>query len=239
MPAVQILIADDDPNLRDMLAGWLKDEPWKITTAQNGQEALTLIENQPFDVAVLDLKMPHLNGLEVCEAVQPQELNLDIVVLTGYGTVETAVRALKMGATDFLEKPLTKVHFLTTLKNLIARRHPSSHVFADRLDHLLQEHFTRPGFRLSDLCASLKISTRYASQLFRQHLNTSFRERLAHYRLQHAKKLLNTSDDPLYLIAEQCGFKNYQRLSEAFKRSEGVPPGQYRRIGAGRRSTFR
>ncbi|MDP6040723.1 MAG: helix-turn-helix domain-containing protein, partial [Candidatus Latescibacteria bacterium] len=210
-----------------------------ITTAQDGREALALLESEPIDVAVLDLKMPHLDGLQICDAVQLQELDLDIVVLTGYGTVETAVRALKMGANDFLEKPVEKTLFLTTLQNLIARRYPSSHVLADQLDRLLQERCTLQSFRLSDLCALLKISTRYASQLFRQHLKTTFRQRLAHYRVQHAKKLLNTSDDPLYLIAEQCGYKNYQRLGEAFKRLEGVSPGQYRKISAARRSAYR
>lgn len=127
---------------------------------------------------------------------------------------------------------------LSVLNKLVARRDPSSHVLADRLNQLLQKHHTNPDLRLSDLCATLKISTRYASQMFREHLGASFPQILVKYRVQHAKKLLETSTDPLYTIAEKCGFKNYQRLTEAFKRLEGLPPGKYRKADAYNRSAF-
>jgi len=235
---VRILIADDDPNIRLLLQDWLQDQPWEIKPARHGKEALTLLEKEPFDIAVLDLNMPFLDGLEVCEAVQKRDLDIDIVFLTAYGTVSTAVRAIKMGAHDYLEKPLRRNDLIVALQKIIARRYPSSHVLADRLHHLLQEQCTNVDLRLSDLCATLKISTRYASLMFREHLGVSFRKLLVKYRVQHAKKLLETSDAPLYLIAEQCGFKNYQRLTEAFKRLEGLPPGRYRKIDAYNRSTF-
>ena len=68
MPAC-ILIADDDPDIRLMLQEWLKDQPWNVETARHGKEALTRLEEKSFDIAVMDLKMPFLNGLEVCEAI--------------------------------------------------------------------------------------------------------------------------------------------------------------------------
>lgn len=228
MAVARILIADDEPEICDMLKGWLS--PWTVETAQDGQEALRLLCKQPFDLVILDIKMPYLGGLEVFRAIQEQAIEVDVVFLTGYGTVSTAVKALKMGAQDFLEKPIKRAVFTELVHKLIGRRHSSSHVLADRLDVLLREFSVQPDLKLQDLCEALRISTRYASRLFRDHIGASFRQRLAHYRVRREKQLLERTDEPLYLIAEKCGFRNYHRLTETFRRLEGMPPGAYRKI---------
>ena len=77
MAVARILIADDEPEICDMLKGWLS--PWTVETAQDGQEALRLLCKQPFDLVILDIKMPYLGGLEVFRAIQEQAIEVDVV----------------------------------------------------------------------------------------------------------------------------------------------------------------
>jgi len=239
MMSGRILIADDDREIRLLLRQALLSEPWRVRIAGDGREALRLLFNIPFDVAVLDVFMPHLSGLEVLEAVQQKEIQTDVVLLTGFGTIELAVQAMKQGAQDFLAKPIDLHDFAHTIRRLIGQRNPSSHSLAARLDVYLAAQVSNASLRLSDLCAHFRISPRYASRLFRDYIGASFRERRVHHRLQKARQMLETTDDPLYIIAEQCGFRNPRRFSEVFHKNEAVTPRAFRQICADRRKLCR
>ena len=138
MSRPHILIADDDRDVINLLKGWILEEPWNVAFARDGQEALDLLRTGRFDVAILDLKMPYLDGLEVFEGIQKAGVDTDIVFLTGFGRVDTAVQAIKMGAQDFLEKPVHQDSVIRVIRKLIAHRYPSSHIVADRLNMLLK-----------------------------------------------------------------------------------------------------
>ncbi|OGG55649.1 MAG: hypothetical protein A3F84_23860 [Candidatus Handelsmanbacteria bacterium RIFCSPLOWO2_12_FULL_64_10] len=232
-----ILIVDDDVQVRCVLAEAIQSQPWRVEVAGDGQEAMDRLCAAPFDVVVLDIMMPRLDGLRVLEAIRERGIRTDVVVLTGYGTVERAVRAMKLGARDFLMKPVNLSGLIAVIRRLLAERLPTPHCLADRLDRFLREHADQPALHLTDLCAHFRISIRYASRLFHDYLNASFLERLGHHRAERARGLIASTDDPLYLIAEQCGFANARRFSEAFRRQEGVPPRKYREICADERKT--
>lgn len=231
-----ILIADDDPAFCDILQRALSSEPWTVKIARDGREALDLLCTSHFDLAVLDFAMPHLTGLEVLEAVKQKGIQTDIIILTGYGTIPLTVQAMKAGAREFIEKPIKPIELVATIRRLLESRHFPPHVRAARLDTFLKDHGSDPSLKLSDLCRHFRISPAYVARLFQKYIGASFRRRLSYHRVQKAKHLLESTGAPLYLIAGECGFKNYRRLIEAFGRLEGIPPGKYRKICRDRRT---
>ena len=229
MQQPSILVADDEPVVLTVIERVLNSEPWSVEYARDGQEALDLLSDKCFDVAVLDLKMPNLEGMQVLQAMQKGGIETDVLILTGYGTVSGAVLAMKEGAQDFLTKPLDVDEFKNAIKRLLAKRYPTQHALAERLDAFLKANSSDSELTLGEVCKNFRISRRYASKLFKDNVGTTFRRRLAYYRVRKAKALIRASDEPLYRIAEDSGFKNYRQLTSAFQRLEGRSPREFRR----------
>ena len=103
---MRILIVDDDKNLRMVLANELSEEGFEVDIAENGAKAMDLLENQEYDVLLLDLSMPGLNGMDVLKKIKTLELTTEVVILTGNATISTAVEAMKLGAMIFLQNHL-------------------------------------------------------------------------------------------------------------------------------------
>lgn len=103
----KILIVDDEKNIRMSLTAALETLPIEIATAASGEEALALLEEKPYDfkLILLDLLMPGIDGMEVLRRLAPIRPDIKIIVITAYGSIETAVEAMKLGAVDFLTKP--------------------------------------------------------------------------------------------------------------------------------------
>src|SRR6185295_3391999 len=106
MSTGRILIVEDRDSLRRMLERALGQEGYVVATAADGRAGIRLLGERSFDLVLTDLKLPDVSGLEVLAASRTAQPQIPVVVLTGYGTVGTAVEAMKLGAYDFLEKPL-------------------------------------------------------------------------------------------------------------------------------------
>ncbi|MGB8953042.1 MAG: sigma-54 dependent transcriptional regulator [Candidatus Aminicenantales bacterium] len=115
----KILVIDDEVSIRSSLQGILEDEGYSVQTAETGEGGLQLLKNQNFGLILLDIWLPEMSGLEVLEQVQQMEDRPQVVVISGHGTIETAVKATKFGAFDFLEKPLSLEKVVVTAKNAL------------------------------------------------------------------------------------------------------------------------
>jgi DNA-binding response OmpR family regulator len=102
-----VLIVEDEGIMRESLKDWLEDEGYKVETAEEGEEALQRIGKEQFGIAVLDLRLPGKNGLEVLREAKAQDPKLEGIIITAYPSVETAVEAMKIGAVDYIVKPFT------------------------------------------------------------------------------------------------------------------------------------
>ena len=102
-----ILIVDDQSNIRQSLKGVLEDEGYKTTAADSGESCLETLRRRAFDVVLLDVWLPGMDGLETLQQIREIEGSPEVIMISGHGTIETAVRATKLGAYDFLEKPLS------------------------------------------------------------------------------------------------------------------------------------
>ena len=113
----QILIIDDEASIRSSLREILEYEDYKVEEAENGKEGIQKIQDGKFDLIFCDIKMPGMDGIETLERIRLMEVETPVVMISGHGTVETAVEALKKGAWDFIEKPLDLNRILVTLRN--------------------------------------------------------------------------------------------------------------------------
>jgi DNA-binding NtrC family response regulator len=118
----RILIVDDEPNIRQGLAEALQGQGYEIEQAASGEAALELLRLHSFDLLLLDLVMEEMDGIEVLRAVKQWWPDTEVVIITAYGSIETAVRALKEGAYDFLTKPVNVKRFRTYVHNILRTR---------------------------------------------------------------------------------------------------------------------
>lgn len=116
---MHILVVDDEEAQRTLLAGFLEKKDYTVTTAASGKEAIDKNRTAGFDLAILDLKMPEIDGVETMAKMKEIDPETDFIILTGYGTVESAVEAMKLGAYDYLNKPIN----LDELELMIERVH--------------------------------------------------------------------------------------------------------------------
>ncbi len=114
-----ILIVDDEENIRLSLKGGLEDEGFATVLASCGEDALKIIEGQEIDLVLLDIWMPGKDGLQVLEELHANGYALPVIIMTGHGTIETAVKATRLGAVDFVEKPLDLNKIIITVNNTL------------------------------------------------------------------------------------------------------------------------
>jgi two-component system, NtrC family, nitrogen regulation response regulator NtrX len=113
----KILVIDDEKSIRNTLKDILEYEKHTVTDASDGVEGLNLATTEKFDVILCDIKMPKMDGIEVLEKLLELQIETPVVMISGHGTIETAVEAIKKGAYDFISKPLDLNRLLITLKN--------------------------------------------------------------------------------------------------------------------------
>ncbi|MFH1069549.1 MAG: sigma-54 dependent transcriptional regulator, partial [Candidatus Glassbacteria bacterium] len=120
--AVRVLLVEDEASQREVVGDILADQGYSVDLAVDGEQALEKLQQQSYQVVVTDLKMPGADGLEVLRRALAVDENTVVVLLTAYGTVDTAVQAMKDGATDYLNKPLRKDELLIVLEKALANR---------------------------------------------------------------------------------------------------------------------
>ncbi|HEY9187594.1 MAG TPA: sigma-54 dependent transcriptional regulator [Ignavibacteria bacterium] len=119
MNKYKILVIDDEQSIRESISMILEYENYLVELAANGVQGLNLFNEQNFDAVLLDVKMPGLDGIEVLQLLKERNKNIPIIMISGHGTIETAIECTKKGAYDFLEKPLDRDKLLISLRNAI------------------------------------------------------------------------------------------------------------------------
>jgi DNA-binding NtrC family response regulator len=140
MERAKILIAEDEKTQRDLLEGFLKKEGFSVEATSNGREALQRLAGSFFDIVALDYKMPELDGLQTLKEIRKLYPDLPVIMMTAYGTIETAVASMKEGALDYLTKPIDLEELLIKFRKIMER---SSLILENKeLKARLQERFT-------------------------------------------------------------------------------------------------
>lgn len=153
---IKVLIAEDEESLRLTVAAWLRDEGFEIHEVSNGTEAIEKIQEQDFDIALLDIKMPRKNGLEVLRYVVKNSIDTDVILMTGMDDITVAVEAIKTGAKEYLTKPLDMSRMGDLIRSLIDKKDADA-----RIHQLQAEHTARLLYDLHNPIAGLKQSIGY------------------------------------------------------------------------------
>ncbi len=122
MAKVRILVVDDELIVRESLVGWLKKTGYDVDSAAGGNEALRMLQETDYDLVFLDIKMPDMSGIEVLQIIKERFPHVMVVMITAYGSVETAVEAMKLGANDYLMKPFEPEYLLVLVEKLIKQK---------------------------------------------------------------------------------------------------------------------
>ncbi|HJX30704.1 MAG TPA: sigma-54 dependent transcriptional regulator, partial [Thermodesulfobacteriota bacterium] len=143
-----ILVVDDESSIRESLSGILRDEGYEVSVATDGVTALKKVEEDPPDLIFLDIVMPGIDGLETLQKLKERFPEIYVIIISAYGTIETAVKALKYGAFDFIEKPLSLEKVVLTVK------HAFDFFKLNQENWLLREKIF-PTFRLDGISPSI------------------------------------------------------------------------------------
>jgi len=120
MPA--ILVVDDEPGVRSSVAGVLRDENFEVEAVGTGEACLERVAQRSYDVIVLDIWLPGIDGLTTLQRLKERHVDAQVVIISGHGNIESAVRAIKMGAFDFIEKPLSLEKTVLVIRNALRQR---------------------------------------------------------------------------------------------------------------------
>jgi len=122
MRSEQILVVDDEKRIVENISLCLKREGFQTTGAYDGDEAVRIFKQQKFDLVLLDVSLPGMNGYEVMEHIFGMDEDALVIIITGYSSVESAIRALKNGAWDYLKKPFEYADLVKTVKNALFQK---------------------------------------------------------------------------------------------------------------------
>lgn len=118
----KILVVDDEEGIRNALTGILKDEGFFVDTAISGEQCLKLVNKKKYDIILLDVWLPKIDGIQTLDKIKQENIESAVIMISGHGTIETAVKATKLGAYDFIEKPLSIEKTLLVIKNALHQR---------------------------------------------------------------------------------------------------------------------
>lgn len=122
MPKATVLVVDDEQGIRDSLSGILEDDGYAVITASSGEEAISMVMESKPDLVLLDIWLTGIDGLQTLNKIREIDNDIPVIMISGHGNIETAVSAIKIGAYDFLEKPLSLEKVLLTTHRALERK---------------------------------------------------------------------------------------------------------------------
>jgi len=122
MSKERILVVDDEAGVRSSLQGILEDEGYRVDTDGTAEGALSRLAGGLYDLVLLDIWLPHMDGMKALERIRDQDLDTSVIMISGHGTIENAVRAIQLGAYNFVEKPLSLDKTVIAVKNALRQR---------------------------------------------------------------------------------------------------------------------
>lgn len=258
----RVMIVDDEPIVRSAVAGQI---PWEahgieITTAANAMEALELLKEQPVNLMFVDIRMPVMDGIALLKRVRENWSGIDFIILSGYAEFEYAQQAMRLGAKDYLLKPLDETTLLRTALNCMAawekqelsRNYPECSPAGGRMPaaeqstlkggysrtvtkilQIVEEETANEELSLKWISArKMFLNENYLSKLFQKEVHQRFSAYLLERRMMLAMKLMNEDRDVLILdVARKTGFgDNSQYFSSTFKKYTGYTPSEYKKM---------
>lgn len=211
--------------------------------ALNGREALEKIESQEFDLLLVDVMMPVMNGLELLQELQERQIDIPSIIASTYNEFDYVRQGMRLGALDYLLKPVSKEELSQCLSRVREKLSENdSHIkieeifqicgadtstgFVRKVMAYFQEHESPT---LQDMAEYFQLSKDYFNKLFKRQTQVTFNQFLLKYKMEYAKKMLCYSEYKIYEIADTLGYRTIDYFSRIFKDYTGQTPLQYRK----------
>ncbi|MYC15317.1 MAG: response regulator transcription factor [Gemmatimonadetes bacterium] len=225
MDKQQILIVDDEPLVISELAGFLRDEPYAIFTAENGIEGLEILRKEEIGLAVVEIHVEDMDGMTILKRVKAEKIQTAILIMSDLGNMELGAEVIKAGGVSVFDKPIKKDVFLAEVKKYM----PPQDIWKSWLESFLEANYSNPKLRFKDVMRHFRFSESYGHKLFKKHLGMPYRMCLRNVRLTKAEKALQNTSYTLSEVAYLCGFASLSTFSKVFKETYGVSPSTYRK----------
>ena len=227
-----ILVVDDDDLFLKYCSQLLDEEAFAIDIAEDGLKALAKVRQNDYEVILLDVSMPHMDGITCLKQLREGGCNAVVIMVTGGGDVPTAVEAMKLGAADYIEKPFSPGGLLARIDEALTKRRQAQEADTSGLSRepvvaYIQQHATQVNSR-RDVADAMGLSLDQVSARIQVSTGQSFRQLLHTCRLKTAIQLLETTEMDIARIALDTGFATVQHFSRVFSNIAGVSPRKYR-----------
>jgi len=156
---LSILIVDDEQVVRDSLVHWFLEEGYDVDSASNASDALAKLAGRELDLVIADIRMPGMDGIELLEKIKSEQLDTSVIMMTGYASVETAIRALKHGAFDYITKPFDPDELSVVARNALEQHR------LKRENRLLREQLTEETHSITELVGQSEAMRKVREQI--------------------------------------------------------------------------
>lgn len=227
---MRILIVDDEPLELDQLEWMIHgfDPLWEIQRSVDGNDAIRCLEREAFDLVLLDINMPGMNGLEVAAWVRNQLPDLPVIMVTARTDFASTQRALRLGVADYVGKPVIERELIEALKKHGREREKPKSSLIYNVQQIIQRRFAEK-LSLVDIASAVHVHPAYLSRRFHEEVGLPLTEYINRCRLDQAAELLILNYEwPISEVAEHSGFMSQHYFSTQFRKHMGVTPRQYR-----------
>jgi YesN/AraC family two-component response regulator len=232
-----VLIVDDDGAVRRNLGRAVQGEGFDAIEASRGEEAIALAKANRFDAAIVDFRLPGIDGLETMIEIQRFHRALPVILISGYGTIPVAVQAMRLGAVDFLQKPFRSFELLARLgwALRIPAKSETGSRYVSRAAAIVRERFSQSGLNIATIASELGISSDYLGRLFLRLTRQSLLDYLHETRVNEAIRLLSIGTTLIKEVVDRCGYHSHAELGLHFRQLKGCSPTDWlRRPGINR-----
>lgn len=247
---IKILIADDEYMERETLAEIVErafGAEVEIRLAVNGRQAADIGAFSGADVALLDIEMPGMNGLEAAKAIAAQCPDCKLIFITAYGLFTYAQEAVKLGACDYILKPPEDSEVIAAIRRAIGQTETQRQLveagrenltgdknalMMNRVRHYMRHNYMRFDLSLDTVSDLLGMNASYFSTIFKRSMGVNFIDYLTELRVNAAKELLLDPLRPTGEVAGLVGYESANYFARAFKKKTGMTPTEYRRAAA-------
>lgn len=230
----KILLVDDDRDFRNEFKDCFDE--YEVVEAASGEEALKILKHpNEIDLVILDVRLPGLDGTEVLREIKRDNPGLGIIILTGFGSKDVAVDALRAHADDYLEKPFDIDAAKRIIENILKSKKGSADFGSGgmkaKLEHAKRfiQRNVHKRVSLSDVAAVVFLSPKYLSRVFKEKTGVRFNEYRLSIKIDEAIKLLTKTDYNISQIAQKLGYGNMESFIRQFRKRTGYTPSVYRK----------
>lgn len=236
---------EDEKIIRESLRklDWDSIQIEVVETFNNGETALEYARNYPVDIALVDVRMPVMDGVEFAKKVKEEGMDIAIVCQSGYSDYSYLRECMQYGVRDYLLKPTDKNELFQIMSKLVLEKNEQhntagtplgingneesvNHKISRAKEYMLKNY--KKAIRLIDVANFLELNPAYFSRIFRQKTGVCFVDYLAEIRINKAIELLKNSNMNISEIAEEVGFVRSRYFTEIFKKRKGMTPSEYR-----------